>query len=390
MEKIQPKNKPLSVIYLGSAPDTLTKFEGSELFQVKQLDTAIEAVNYLMENKCVDAIIAETLLPGTDGIQAYDFLKNERKVCSGKPFILIAHEYEEHFYKDAFEKGIDDYYHVSFEVDRVYNRIKFFQTHRNEMPENGDSMPVKPYKTPFVKRLFDIVVAGTALFILSPLLLLVIIAIKLESKGPFYYASKRVGANFKVFDFYKFRSMRVGADAMQKELSHLNQYAKKDVDDYCKECAALPEGKYCSPIMYIRGEKVCENFSNKKKKKAAFLKIVNDPRITKVGKFIRNTSIDELPQLINIIKGDMSIVGNRPLPYAEAIELTKNGAAGRRYGTSAGLTGLWQVEKRGQIGDLTEEERFELDAKYAENNSFWGDIILIFRTIKVFVQRGNV
>ncbi len=389
MEKIQPKNKPLSIIYLGSAPDTLTKFEGSELFQVKQLDTAIEAVNYLMENKCVDAIIAETLLPGTDGIVAYDFLK-KRNVCSGKPFILLAHQYEKDFYNKAFESGIEDYYHTPLEEERVYNRIKFFQTHRNEIPENGNTNPVKPYKTPFIKRLFDLIMAGGAFILLSPFMLLVIIAIKLESKGPFFYASKRVGANFKVFDFYKFRSMRLGADAMQKELSHLNQYAKKDIEEKCEKCAALPEGKFCSPVLYIRGEEICENFYTKKNKKAAFLKLENDPRITKVGKFIRNTSIDELPQLINIIKGDMSIVGNRPLPYDEAIELTRNGAAAKRYEAAAGLTGLWQVELRGAGGKMSEEQRFNLDAEYAENNSFWGDIILIFRTIKVFVQRGNV
>lgn len=389
MEKQQPQNTPLSVIYLGSAPDTLTQFEQSDRFTVRQLDTAIEAANYLMDNKCVDAVISETLLPGTDGIQAYEFLQ-QRKVCTGKPFILIAHEYEEDLFLKAFAGGIDDYYHAPFEVERVYDRIRFFQTHRNEMPENGNSEPVKPYKTPFVKRLFDVVMAGTALFLLSPLMLLVIIAIKLESRGPFYYASKRVGANFRVFDFYKFRSMRVGADAMQKELSHLNQYAKKNEEEFCKECAELPEGKYCSSVLYIRGEKVCENFYNKRKKKAAFLKLENDPRITKVGKFIRNTSIDELPQLINIIKGDMSIVGNRPLPYDEAIELTRNGAAARRYQAAAGLTGLWQVELRGAGGVMSEEQRFNLDAEYAENNSFWGDILLILRTLKVFVQRGNV
>jgi len=389
MEHHHTQKEVISIIYLGSAPDSLPKFEESKLFKVKQLDTAIEAVNYLMDNTCIDAIIAETLLPGTDGIQAYDFLK-KRNVCASKPFILVAHQYDQNFFNVAFKNGIEDHYYTPIDEQRVYERIRFFQTHRNEMPENGNTNPVKPYKTPFIKRLFDVTMAGLALLFLSPLLLLVIIAIKLESKGPFFYASKRVGANFKVFDFYKFRSMRLGADAMQKELSHLNQYAKKDVEDYCKECAALPEGKYCSPVMYIRGEAVCESFTNKKKKKPAFLKIENDPRITKVGKFIRNTSIDELPQLINIIKGDMSIVGNRPLPYDEAIELTKNGAAGRRYETAAGLTGLWQVEKRGQVGEMTEEERFGLDAEYAENNSFWGDIKLIFRTLKIFVQRGNV
>jgi len=101
------------------------------------------------------------------------------------------------------------------------------------------------------------------------------------------------------------------------------------------------------------------------------------------------TSIDELPQLFNIIKGDMSIVGNRPLPLNEAEALTKKKWS-RRFRAAAGLTGLWQVEKRGRKGTMSEEERFALDNYYAENNSFWGDIKIIFKTLAVFIQKENV
>jgi lipopolysaccharide/colanic/teichoic acid biosynthesis glycosyltransferase len=123
--------------------------------------------------------------------------------------------------------------------------------------------------------------------------------------------------------------------------------------------------------------------------KKAFLKIQNDPRITKVGKFIRNTSIDELPQLFNVLKGDMSIVGNRPLPVYEAYAITKSHWA-RRFRAAAGLTGLWQVELRGRGGFMSEEERFVLDNRYAQNNSFLGDLRLLAKTVPIIFQKADV
>ncbi|MBP6589825.1 MAG: sugar transferase, partial [Chitinophagaceae bacterium] len=130
------------------------------------------------------------------------------------------------------------------------------------------------------------------------------------------------------------------------------------------------------------------------KKKAAFVKIVNDPRITRVGRFIRNTSIDELPQLINVIKGDMSIVGNRPLPVYEAEMLTKDNLS-KRFLAPAGITGLWQVELRGKGGNMSEEERMRLDNEYADHfrdgkYSFWYDMKLILRTIPALLQKSTV
>jgi lipopolysaccharide/colanic/teichoic acid biosynthesis glycosyltransferase len=129
-------------------------------------------------------------------------------------------------------------------------------------------------------------------------------------------------------------------------------------------------------------------------KKSAFVKIVDDPRITKVGKFIRNTSIDELPQLINVIKGDMSIVGNRPLPVYEAEMLTQDSLS-KRFLAPAGITGLWQVELRGKGGVMSEDERKRLDNEYADHfkdgkYSFWYDIGLILRTIPAMFQKSAV
>ena len=121
----------------------------------------------------------------------------------------------------------------------------------------------------------------------------------------------------------------------------------------------------------------------------AFVKIVNDPRVTRVGRFIRKYSIDELPQLFNILKGDMSIVGNRPLPLYEA-ELLTNDAYIERFMAPAGLTGLWQVEKRGGAGKMSAEERKLLDIRYAHEFSFWMDMKIILKTVTAFIQKEDV
>ena len=121
----------------------------------------------------------------------------------------------------------------------------------------------------------------------------------------------------------------------------------------------------------------------------AFVKIANDPRITKVGHFIRKYSIDELPQLFNILIGDMSVVGNRPLPLYEAELLTTDKDIDR-FMAPAGLTGLWQVEKRGDTGRMSAEERKQLDVRYARECSFLMDMKILLRTFTAFIQKEDV
>ena len=134
-----------------------------------------------------------------------------------------------------------------------------------------------------------------------------------------------------------------------------------------------------------------EDFAKKKEKALnnTFIKLENDPRVTRVGRIIRKYSIDELPQLFNILKGDMSIVGNRPLPLYEA-ELLTSDAYIDRFMAPAGLTGLWQVEKRGEAGKMSAEERKQLDIKYARDFSFWLDMKILIKTLTAFIQKENV
>ncbi len=202
-----------------------------------------------------------------------------------------------------------------------------------------------------LKRVFDILVSSFALLILSPIFLLIALGVKLESSGPIFYIAKRAGRGYRIFNFYKFRTMIVGADKRIDELTHLNQY----------------NGASRSPV---------------------FFKMTNDPRITRMGKFLRNTSLDELPQLINVFLGDMSLVGNRPLPLYEAETLTTDQYAAR-FMAPAGITGLWQVKKRGNK-EMSAEERINIDIAYAAKCNFATDLWIIANTPTALLQKENV
>ena len=130
------------------------------------------------------------------------------------------------------------------------------------------------------------------------------------------------------------------------------------------------------------------NADNKDSKAPTFMKLANDPRVTGIGKIIRKTSIDELPQLINVLKGDMSIVGNRPLPLYEAEKLTVDGWS-TRFRAPAGLTGLWQISKRGK-SDMSVEERIQMDIDYAKDYSIWMDLKIILKTLPAMIQEEAV
>jgi lipopolysaccharide/colanic/teichoic acid biosynthesis glycosyltransferase len=218
-------------------------------------------------------------------------------------------------------------------------------------PKIEESRPLRPITGHPLKRMFDILVSSLALLLLSPLFLLIALGVKLESSGPVFYIAKRAGRGYRIFNFYKFRTMIQGADKRIEELTHLNQY----------------NGASRSPV---------------------FFKINNDPRITRMGKFLRNTSLDELPQLINVFLGDMSLVGNRPLPLYEAETLTTDDYAAR-FMAPAGITGLWQVKKRGNK-HMSAEERINIDLAYAAKCNFATDLWIIANTPTALLQRENV
>ncbi len=275
---------------------------------------------------------------------------------SGLPIIMISQGEEIPDIASFIQRGIDDHYKIPFIMEEMLSTIEFlrvFKQLKKQIEHNFSTTKTQPIQTasfhiPWYKRLFDIVFASTVIVLASPVFILLPILIRLESKGVPWYSAKRAGSGYKVFKFYKFRSMYHDADKRLEELKAKNQYG----DD------------------------------------SAFFKVENDPRITKLGGFLRKTSLDELPQLFNVLKGDMSIVGNRPLPLYEAEQLTRDQWT-HRFLAPAGITGLWQVSKRG-ASEMSAEERIQLDIDYAEKNTMWGDIKIIFKTLPAMLQKAKV
>ena len=249
----------------------------------------------------------------------------------------------------------DDIVNISDYCNELYKKASFLKkvkSHSHQKATQSTSITSSEVsKIGYWKRSFDIIIATSLLIVLSPIILFIIIAIKLESKGPAIYTSKRAGRGFKVFNFFKFRTMIADAENQVGELSALNLYGNDT-------------------------------------RTTTFFKIKDDPRITKVGAFLRNTSLDELPQLINVLKGEMSIVGNRPLPLYEASALTTNEGA-ERFLAPAGITGLWQVTKRGRE-DMSAEERLNLDITYARNQNLLKDFKILLHTPSALFQKTNV
>lgn len=395
----------IKILYVGNAAENIERLSKASMFSLTLAENTLKAVDFLKSKEDPDAIICETNIPGGDGFQMFGWVR-ERPKFNEVPFILVAPEFKEELFKKAFNQRVDDFFVTPLSsAENLAGRIEFLDQFRKKIaPATIGITKEIPYKMPVTKRIFDVLVSFFALLFLSPILLIIVLAIRLESKGKVYYISKRVGR--KPFDFYKLRSMRTGSDAelskLAKDKNQYNTAAKQAEIDFslpCPRCSELPEGQTCSPILHIRNYNICDYWYNVQKKevaksKSAFIKIVDDPRITKVGKFIRNTSIDELPQLINVLKGDMSIVGNRPLPVYEAELLTQD-AMSKRFLAPAGITGLWQVELRGRGGDMSEEERMRLDNEYADhfagnNYSFFYDLKLILRTFPALFQKDTV
>lgn len=338
---------------------TLTSSNDYDLgsYSMNVMDNSVSAYNYLTEcvaqNKSLPSAIICNLNYLTN--DNYFLLENTRKHSTFQliPFILFASDKREIDPVFLLKKGVDDCYIEPVNWRDLKRRIEFLTKFKADMIdyqalENGTRI-----KIPLGKRLFDIAFASSIILLLSPVLLIIALAVKLSSKGPIIYRSKRVGTGYQVFDFLKFRSMCQDADEKLKDLAHLNHYDNND-----------EEGGV-----------------------AGFVKLNNDPRITKIGKIIRKTSLDELPQLFNVLKGDMSIVGNRPLPLYEAEQMTRDAWAAR-FLCPAGITGLWQTCKEGK-DNLTIEERVGLDIEYANTYSFVLDIKILSRTIPAMIQKES-
>jgi lipopolysaccharide/colanic/teichoic acid biosynthesis glycosyltransferase len=195
-----------------------------------------------------------------------------------------------------------------------------------------------------VKRGLDAVVSGALLVLLAPMLILVVIAIRLTDKGPVFFVQRRIGYRCAEFDMYKFRTMIDGAERQENRLAQ-----------------AQPD--------------------------RTFLKIKDDPRMTSLGRVLRRYSIDELPQLYNVFRGDMSLLGPRPLLRSD-LQRFPRASLMRRFAMKPGISGLWQVSGRSLLPDA---ERIRLDIEYVDNWSLAGDLAILARTVPVVITaRGAV
>ncbi len=388
-----------TMLYVGKDKALVERFHAFSTCKIIEVETGFQAINYLDENPLPDVILSEVVLPGMTGFALHVELFQNVKFQT-VPFILVDETVVKEEMLNALHQGVDDYYQKPVLPEDLMVRMEFLIPYKKlKSVLSVVQSKQKKIKIPLIKRIFDIVFASTLLLVLSPLFLLVALVIRMESKGPVFYSAKRIGAGYSVFPFFKFRSMFVGADAKLKELEHLNQYTesesekgKKSDEPYLTECVDCKRlGRPCSTILYIRDNEICENqYLRLKREKLGhtFSKIRNDPRVTKVGRFIRKTSIDELPQLVNVLRGEMSVVGNRPVPLYEAELLTSDDWT-ERFLAPAGITGLWQVSKRGGR-QMSNEERKSLDNEYARTFTFWGDIKILLMTFTAFIQKEDV
>ncbi|MDO5883746.1 sugar transferase [Ligilactobacillus animalis] len=198
------------------------------------------------------------------------------------------------------------------------------------------------YSYIFTKRILDIFFSLLGLIVLAPLFLIISIWIKLYDNGPVFYVQERVGLNGKKFKIYKFRSMYVNADLLLEKIKQKNE---------------------------VQGP---------------MFKIKHDPRVTSVGKFIRRTSIDELPQLVNVLKGDMSLVGPRPPLPSEVAQYSKYDL--QRLWVIPGCTGLWQATERNNVGF---DEMVNLDLEYIEKSNIFFDAKIVLMTIFVMINPNS-
>jgi len=306
------------------------------------------------ENHILPEVICCESRFGFETIKHWAKFLSKHESLSQTPFIIDADKLTTvENYHFISNKSVDDILNLKeWDENSLDAKIRFLQKFKNanhKMEKASFTNGIPGSLHAILKRGFDVVVSFSILFFLAPLFILIACAIRIESSGNIFYISKRAGRGYQIFNFYKFRTMVPGADKRRNEFAHLNQYQDSEL--------------------------------------ARFFKIENDPRITRIGRFLRNSSLDELPQLFNVLLGDMSLVGNRPLPLYEAETLTTDLYA-KRFLAPAGITGLWQIKKRGK-SVMSENERISLDIDYADKSNLLFDMWIMAHTPQALMQKAN-
>jgi lipopolysaccharide/colanic/teichoic acid biosynthesis glycosyltransferase len=328
----------LSILYVGQTIGVISQLNSYDNIVLIACNNKQEAINALMTSTLPDAILCENLLSDGNSIEWHEQLRRN-PAFSKIAFILLSHEFDENLFKEAFQNRIDDFFVVPIPpVETLMERLVFLEQYRQKsrVSQQETSEDVT-FKIPVKKRIFDLVVAFSLLWILWPILFLVAIAIRLESPGAFFHKSVRCGRFAKVFYLYTFRTRQ------------------PDFDSTVKNKIPISDMNY--PAL----------------------------RVSHVGRILKSTGFDKLLQLINVIKGDMSIVGNDPLSLYEAENVGKDPMAAIRFFAPVGIISPWQVFSP-RSGSLNEHERIRIDNAYADQflKGFYSiryDLALIIRRI---------
>jgi lipopolysaccharide/colanic/teichoic acid biosynthesis glycosyltransferase len=349
----------VNAFYIGNNVDSLNEYPHSFKSICTEAGDMIQAINRLMQMQNAGKTNLQAIF--IDVPVNISQLNLFKQYLSHTPFytlpvFYIANNLTNEDKQVIFSlQFVDDIITLSKDLFTLRERLHFISRVKYDIQSREKAISLE-YRFPavsgikcIVKRLSDIILSSILLLVLSPILLLIALAIHIDSSGPVFYNSYRAGRGYRIFKFYKFRTMKVGAERMVTSFSHMNSYYRN------------------SPSI--------------------FFKLENDPRVTRIGTFLRNTSLDELPQLINVLKGDMSLVGNRPLPLYEASTLTTDEWS-ERFVAPAGITGLWQIRKRGR-NEMSVEERIRLDIAYARNNNLAIDFWIMMQTPRVLFQSQN-
>lgn len=335
--------------------DTLADVSEEYVFIVQDVQLSLNVLKDQLYNGVIPSFIIYTVDHRLSGLSKFKkFLRSNPLLESVPLFVYtetITHEIKQGLRKVG---GIDDIITPDVTPEALEDKFNIARSIREmarKAAKKGRIYRPGHYINYSFKRVLDITIAGTALLLLSPVFLVIAVMIKVESKGPVFYVSHRAGNRYRIFKFYKFRTMVPDADKQVAQMMQSNQY----------------DTNGAGPV---------------------FFKVTNDPRVTSLGTFLRNTSLDEIPQLLNVILGDMSLVGNRPLPLYEAATLTTDDFAGR-FIAPAGITGLWQIKKRGNK-DMSVKERISLDINYAEKHSVLYDMWILANTPGAMRQKNNV
>ena len=374
-------------VYIGKDSKTINLFSKLSIgvfYAASNCNQAIKVLDKIRE-KYDTALFFEQINLSQDIVNIHYM----RKKYPGLYMVLVIDSLSKEEAPEYLKAGINNT--IKYETNpESLQALSTFLKHRKDQKIQAlqlKTQNLNAFRLPLWKRAFDIVFSGMALLCLSPLLILTALAIRLESKGPIIYKSKRVGSNYLIFDFLKFRSMYTDADKHLKDFNTLNQYQQEEEQEEdiwgeeqeTEEIQKVDEEE----ILLISDDFVIseEDYIHKKSKEKsnAFVKLENDPRITKVGRFIRKYSIDELPQLINILKGDMSLVGPRP-ERPQFVEKFKEEIPRYmvKHQVRPGLTGWAQVN--GLRGDSSIKKRIEYDIYYIENWTIGFDIKIILMT----------